>query len=60
MALLFPACAYKRASLSAMFSVPSLAPQVQLFCEQNPSRESLLQHRHTCEALALLNYTSIA
>lgn len=34
-----------------------LAPQVQLFCEQNPREESLLQHHH---ALALLNYTSIA
>lgn len=34
-----------------------LAPQVQLFCEQNPSEESLLQHHHT---LALLTCTSIA
>lgn len=37
MALLSPACAYKRASLSVTScSVPYLAPQVQLVCEQNP------------------------
>lgn len=65
-ALLSPACGYKglhsQWSRSVFLTWPhvALAPQVQLFHEQNPSGESLLEHHDTCEALALLNSTSIA
>lgn len=53
-------CLLKGFTLSDIVQCSLPGPTGAAVLWANPSAESLLQHHHTCEALALLNYTSIA